>query len=184
MTQQASGSVWLRRSSLFIAIGGLVLFAGCSGGKVTKPRSDATPPSLTWNVFNFQTNAQADHTGNPTLSASHGERYRIILKAKDSGGIQSIQINPSVGSGHIAWTCESSDLGQNKNATLGPQVQNFSPDANNKVLPSVFLIQELNFDLECQPGWTFKGGTAMLTGQASNYFNGVTTRTITFNISP
>ena len=97
-------------------------------------------------------------------------------------------MNPTLGSGEIVWSCLDPpgppNLEQNKNATLGPLTQNLSPDANGYVPTSIFLIQELNFSLNCQAGWSFGSGTAKLTGRASNYFGGVTTETITFTIAP
>ena len=168
---------------------GLVLglsLVGCQ--RVPQPTSDSTPPKLVWNALNLDTNASADHPGSPTINAKRGERYRITLKANDPEGVKSIQLNPSLGSGEMTWTCKDppggENLAQNKNATLGPQVQNLSPDASGNVLTSIFLIQELDFTMECQSGWSFSSGSARLTGQAGNYFGGTTTETITFNVSP
>lgn len=160
--------------------------AGCQ--KVKKPSSDSTPPKLVWNVFNHATSAQADHAGSPTINAKRGESYRITLKAIDPEGVQSIQINPSLGSGEMVWTCKAppggENIAQSKNATLAPMTQNLSPDAEGNVLTSIFLIYELNFTMECQAGWSFTSGTAKLTGRASNYFGGTTTGTITFHVAP
>ena len=165
-----------------------VAAVGCNGCTVKKPSSDSTPPSLVWNVFNHNTSEQADHPGSPTLNAKRGERYRVILKANDPEGVNWIKINPAVGDGEMAWQCRTSsngeNLAQNKDALLGPQSQNLSPDANGNVLTSIILIYELDFTMECQPGWNFNGGTAKLKGQASNYFGGVTTEVITFKVSP
>jgi hypothetical protein len=164
------------------------ILAGCNDVKVKKPASDSTPPSLVWNVFNHGTGAQADHVGSPTLNAKRGESYRITLKAKDTGGVQSIQINPSVGSGELSWQCLDPPGGENvaanKNAVLGPQSENLSPDSNGMVLSSVFLLYELDLAMECQSGWSFKSGTAHLTGRATNYFGGVTTEELKFNVAP
>jgi len=63
------------------------------------PNRIPRPPSLVWNVFNYATNAQADHNGNPTINVKHGEKYRITLKANDPEGVKQIQINPTIGSG-------------------------------------------------------------------------------------
>jgi hypothetical protein len=173
--------------SLLICV--CLCFAGCADLKVKKPASDSTPPGLVWNVYNHDTGAQADHPGSPTLNAKLGERYRIILKAADQGGVKSIQFNPNPGSGEIAWVCKpilsgGENIAQKKNATLKKMTQNLAPDANGYVLTSIFLIFELNFSLECQPGLIASDGTATLTGRASNYFGGVTTEVIKFKISP
>jgi hypothetical protein len=156
--------------------------------KVKKPTSDSTPPKLVWNVFNHGTNAQADHPGSPTVNAKRGETFRITLKADDPEGVNWIKINPDVGSGEMDWTCKGPPGGENvaqaKNAVLAPMTQNLAPDAQGNVLTSIFLIYELDFKMECQANWSFTSGTAKLTGQASNYFSGITTETITFKISP
>ena len=169
----------------FLAVLFLIL-VGCQ--KVKKPTSDSTPPKLIWNVFNHATSAQADHPGSPTIDAKRGEKFRVTLKANDPEGVKSIQLNPSLGSGEMSWTCKAppggENIAQNKTATLGPMTQNLSPDADGNVLTSIFLIQELDFTMECQSGWSFTSGTAKLTGQASNYLGGTTTETITFKISP
>lgn len=160
--------------------------SGCD--KTKKPSSDSTPPKLVWNVFNHATSAQADHGGSPTLNAKRGERYRITLKAIDPEGVQLIQINPTVGSGEMAWTCKDPPGGENlaehKTAPLAPMTQNLSPDADGNVLTSIFLIYELDLKMTCQANWSFTSGTAKLTGKASNYFGGTTTATITFNVAP
>jgi len=163
-------------------------FIGCADLKVKKPASDSTPPALVWNVYNYETGAQADHPGSPTLNAKRGEHYRIILKAKDSGGVSSIKINPTIGSGEMAWTCKAPPGGENvaqsKTATLTGMTQNLAPDSNGEVLTSIFLIFELDFSMGCQSGWNFSAGHAQLTGRASNYFGGTTTEVLKFNISP
>jgi len=161
--------------------------ASCQRG-VKLPKSDSTPPSLVWNVFNYATNAQSDHNGNPTINVKRGQKYRITLKANDPEGIKQIQINPSAGSGELVWTCKAppggENIAQNKNATLGPMTQNLAPDSSGNVLTSIFLLYDVDFKMECQSGWSFTSGSGTLTGQASNYFSGTTTATISFNVSP
>lgn len=162
--------------------------AGCSDLKVKQPAADSTPPSLVWNVFNHATSQQDDHPGSPTINAKRGESYRIILKARDPEGVKSIQINPSLGGGEKWWQCidppGGESLAQNKTETLGPMTQDLSPDQDGMVVTSVFLISELNFTMDCKSGWSFSSGSAKLTGQASNYFGGVTTEVINFTVAP
>jgi hypothetical protein len=165
---------------------GVLTIAGCQ--KVSKPNADPTPPSIVWNVFNYGTNAQADHPGSPTLNAKRGEKFRITLRANDPEGIKSIKLNPTLGSGELSWTCKAppggENVAQNKNATLGPLERSVGPDANGEVLTSIFLIQDLDLTMECQKDWIFVSGTAKLTGQGTNYFAGTTAGTLTFNVSP
>ena len=163
-------------------------FAGCADLKVKLPASGSTPPALIWNVYNHDTGAQADHPGSPTINAKRGEHYRIILKAKDPEGVKSIQINPTLGSGEMSWTCKAppggENIAQNKDATFGKMAQNLAPDSNGYVLTSIFLIFELDFSMDCQASWNFTAGNAKLTGRASNYFGGTTTEVIKFNVAP
>ncbi len=170
----------------FVAAALLITMASCQ--KVKKPKSDSTPPSLAWNVLNLVTGQQADHAGSPTINARRGERFQVTLKANDPEGVKSIQLNPGLGSGEMAWTCKAppggENVAQNKNAVLGPQTQNLAPDANGNVLTGIFLRQDLDFAMECQTSWIFISGSAKLTGQATNYFAGTTTEAITFNVSP
>ena len=184
LTANVKSTSCVRLYCFLFALG--LIIAGCQ--RVKKPQSDSTPPKLVWNVFNHGTNAQADHPGSPTINAKRGEKYRITLKANDPEGVRLIQLNPSPGSGELAWTCKAppggENVAQNKNATLGPMSQSLAPDANGNVLTSIFLIQELDFTMECQAGWNFTSGSAKLTGQASNYFGGTTTETLTFKVSP
>jgi hypothetical protein len=155
---------------------------------VNLPPSDSTPPSFVWNVFNHGTSAQVDHTGSPNLSAQRGETYRIIVKANDPQGVRSIQLNPTAGSGELAWQCKNppggESLAQNKTVTLGPMTQDLAPDANGQVLTSIFLIQKLDLAMPCPPSGTLVAGSAKLTGRGSNYFRGTTTEVITFQVSP
>lgn len=166
---------------------GILAASGCAGLKVKQPASDSTPPSLVWNVFNHDTREQADHPGSPAIQVQRGGSYRIILKANDPQGVQSIQMNPVLGGGELWWQCVTppggENLAQNKTATLGPLTQNLSPDGNGMVLTSIFLIQEMSFAMECQPGWNFASGGGKLTGRSSNYFGGITTEVISFSVS-
>ena len=173
-----------RASAGRIAACVLLVLAACTNLKVKLPASDSTPPMLVWNVYSHDTSQQNDHPGSPTLTAKRGQTFRITLKASDPQGVKSIELNPTLGGGELAWQCTSGGLGQNKTATLAPMVQNLSPDSNGMVLTSIFLIQSLDFTMECQAGWTFKGGSGQLTGRASNYFGGVTTETIKFTVTP
>jgi hypothetical protein len=175
-------------ASRLLCLLSIATLTACSDAKVKQPSSDSTPPLLVWNAYNFDTSVQADYPGSPTINAKRGERYRITLKANDPEGVKQIQLNPTAGSGEISWQCVTPPggvkLAQNKSAALGPMTQNLAPDASGYVLTSIFLIQQLDLAMDCQPGWSFASGTAALTGVASNYFGGVTTEILSFNVSP
>lgn len=164
----------------------VLCLGGCTGLRVPKPDSDSTPPSLVWNVFNHDTREQADHPGSPTLHVKRGHSFRIVLKAKDPQGISAIRINPTVGSGRMEWKCTGSgSIAQIQTVTLAPMTQNLSPNSDGTVLTAIFLIYEMDLALPCNPGFiTYDSGSAELTGQAANYFNGVTTEKLTFIVTP
>ena len=171
--------------------GGLAVALGFITGscqQVPKPTSDSTPPKLVWNVLEKGTNASADHPSSPSISAHRGDKFHITLKANDPEGVKSIELNPGLGSGEISWTCKAPPGGENiaqtKTADLGPQTQNLAPNANGNVLTSIFLIEDVDFSMDCQAGWIFTSGKAVFTGRATNYFSGTTTETLTFSISP
>jgi hypothetical protein len=184
-------SISPRTLSSVVSVGCVVTVVSLIGGgckKVAEPKSDSTPPKLVWNVLNKATNAGADHPGSPTINAHRGDKFRVTLKADDPEGVKSIELNPGLGTGEISWTCKGPAGGENvaqvKTADLGAQTQTLSPDASGNVLTSIFLIQELDFAMECQSGWSFTSGKATLTGRANNYFSGTTAETLTFNVSP
>lgn len=175
---------------LWLITGTCMIFTSCDNTKIKLPESDDTPPKLIWNVYNLDTEVGNNFNGSPTINAKHGERYRITLKAEDkNGGVKFIKINPNLGGGETSYTCKpivvtGENIAQSKSGLLGPMTQNLSPDADGKVLTSIFLIYNLDFNMKCQDGWQFVGGSAYLTGQASNYHGGITTEKINFKISP
>lgn len=81
-------SARMRWAYVAVLVGLCSTFAGCSGLKVQLPTSDSTPPSLVWNVFNHETQQQADYPGSPTINVKRGDSYRVILKANDPEGVK------------------------------------------------------------------------------------------------
>jgi hypothetical protein len=106
-----------------------------------------------------------------------------VLKANNPGGVKSISVG-----GEISWLCtgqvDGRNLGQNTNNLLAPISQDLAPNPDGTVLTSIFLIQEMDFNLDCQAGFHFTSGSATLSGQASNYYGKVTNEVIAFNIAP
>lgn len=160
---------------------------GCDDLKVKKPASDSTPPSLVWNVFNRDTNEQADDPGNDTIKVKRGASFRITLKAKDPEGVQSIELNPPPPApinGVAVWLCVSSAGGRFENHSLDPLKQDLAPDADGMVLTSIPLFQNLDLSMGCKPGETFHDGSVRVTGSARNYSGLQATSVITFAVAP
>lgn len=150
-----------------------LLFGSCS--KLKKPDSDSTPPVLKWKVHFVETNTDTEVTENAkTIKVKKGNEVKVTLIAEDEdGGVQKITFG-----GGFTFHCVSGSVGQNSNGTLATDVQNLYPDANNNVLPSIFLIKEVSTAFTCQTGYTLTNGSYDLVGTAENYFNGVTTYTL------
>jgi hypothetical protein len=160
----------------------LVLTPSCE--RVPKPASDATPPSIMWKVSHRATGEQVDHAATATINASRGERYQVILEARDPEGLERIEINPAIGSGEARWQCVSGDIGQSKSATLASQAQPFTPSADDTVPTGSLLVWDVNLAMPCGDSYTFAGGSYTLTGRASNWGGGSTTGTLTFRVDP
>jgi hypothetical protein len=167
----------------------MVLISSCATCPKAKVNSkDATPPTLTWNVMNMETNAGGDHPATTALNAKRGESYRVIAKAHDPDGLQSIAMNQGF-SGEAQWTCTThsggENLGQTKTATFAPAEQKLTPDANGEVLQDIFLIQNVDLTMPCQDAsWQFSSGNVTLTAQAKNWGNQVTSGTLTIHVTP
>jgi hypothetical protein len=169
----------LRRAGLSIAVV-LALLALAACEKVDKPTSDSTPPELTWHVENLTKNTTADFpaTG-ATVTGAKGDGFRVTLTAKDPEGIHKI----TMGGGYVRG-CRSGDVAQAANGDFAPQTQTLNPDAQGKVLTSIFLINSYDPDVTCNAGFTWTGTTISLAGTGTNYFNGTTNGSISIAVNP
>lgn len=153
------------------ALACLLCTAGCA--KVPKPSADSTPPILRWHIENLSTNKDVDFTGSADYSAKPGDSLRITLKSEDPEGIRGIAWN-----GGFTVECRHPEepLAQNSSGLYKPGQQTLSPDPNNMVLTSIFLVRTFEFDPipTCRPGLEFRCMVACLYGAGENYFSGVT----------
>ncbi len=161
-----------------IAVLVMIMSQACS--TVPMPTSDSTPPILNWNVYNEDTRTTSQYIGNATLSAKSGDSYRVTLTAEDPQGIHEITLGSST-----SWQCVSGDLAQNAGPSLdATDKQDLQPDSQGNVLTSILLMRQANIGpFDCQAGFTFNGGSVAFFGTGTNYFNGVTQATLTFNVS-
>jgi hypothetical protein len=160
------------------AVLALLALAACD--KVDKPTSDSTPPTLTWHVENRTQSTAADYpaTG-ATITGAKGDEFRVTLTAKDPEGIHKI----TEGGGYVR-SCISGDLGQSANGDFAPQTQTLNPDAEGKVLTSIFLINSYDPDITCNSGFNWTGTTITLDGTGTNYFSGTTNGSISITVKP
>ena len=165
-------------SSAVILAMTLAAVAGCT--KVNKPTADSTPPTLTWHVENLTTSTTVDIAGSGQVNAAGGDDFHITLTAADPEGIHKI----TYGGGYTR-SCVNGNLGQSGEGDFAGQTQDLEPDAQNKVLTSIFLLDTVNPDITCSGiGYVWKGTTITLVGSGTNYFSGVTNGTLTIDVHP
>ena len=148
----------------------------CTCPQAKLPASDATPPMLTWIVTNNVSKAVQNLSGNTTLSVKWGDNYSVKMVVDDPGGVHKISLATIV----EHW-CGGTHVGP---GLASPDETTQSPDSNNMVCTELYKLSDLDFRLGCPGGGTFTSGKADLMASGENFFNGVTTATLTFNIVP
>jgi hypothetical protein len=155
------------------------VFATTACMSVPAPASDNTPPMLKWHVENRTANTAQDITGSGSVTGAPGDDFRVTLTASDPEGIHQIDLG-----GGFTEVCQGGGLGQNTTGDFAGQSQTLQPDAQNKVLTSIFLIANANHETACNSGFDWKGTTIEFTGDGVNYFNGKTNGTLSISESP
>jgi hypothetical protein len=168
----------MRKTAVILAAG-LLLLGAAACEKVPTPTSDPTPPTLNWHVENRTTSTAVDVAGTGKVTGKKGDDFRVTLTATDHEGIHKI----SMGGGYTT-TCRSGDVGSNAQGVFGSQNQTLAPDAQNKVLTQIFLIQSVTPDTTCPGGTDWQSTSIGLNGSGTNYFNGTTTGTLTITVTP
>jgi len=166
--------------SRFAAVTLVLGSVACACPKVQLPSSDSTPPILTWKVTNKATNAVQYFTGNATIPASLGQQYEVKLTASDTGGVHEASL-----SGSSSWQCVSGQVASNKGPTLGAvETEKHDVWPSGEVCSEIEQFQDVGLSFDCQAGYQFNGGSVTLTGTGKNFYGGVTTATLTFNVPP
>jgi hypothetical protein len=167
-SQFASAVAWMAFCSLVV---------GCN--KVPMPSADGTAPLLSWHVENQSTGASTNIPGSGAVSAKPNETLRITLKADDPEGVKYIEL-----SGGYTVDCRTGGAASNASGGYTTDKQTLGPDADGKVLTSIFLIKTITPDVTCPGGSTFVKTTVSLNGLGRNYFSGQTNETLIVNVSP
>ncbi len=150
---------------------------GCTS--VTKPTSDSTPPVLTWHVENRTQGTTKTFTNNGSVTGAAGDDFQITLTADDPQGVHKIDLD-----GGFVVSCEGGGVGQASDGDFAPQEQTLEPNAQNKVLTSIFLIMTVNHDMDCENGLDWKSTVVDLDGSATNYFSGTVSGKLTITEKP
>ena len=150
--------------------------AACACPDVKVPASDATPPNISWTVTNNKTNAFADFTGNATVPARWGDDFSVRMVVNDPEGVGEIS---------LAVTIEHSCSGQQVGPGLAsPDVTTQSRDSNGRACTQLSKQVDLDFRLSCPGGGAFQSGTANLLAKGENFYGGVMSATLRFDITP
>jgi hypothetical protein len=137
---------------------------------VPKPGSDETPPEIGFRILNRTTGAKLDIGGSENVfEFLPGDDLRVTMFARDTGGIRRIALG---GGGTTACP------GTVQNFGYGQQVSEFLPDAEGKVFSYVSLDSPPSSPLNCGVGTTLVSAEINLTGEAENYYRGMTRTTL------
>jgi hypothetical protein len=143
------------------------------------PTSDSTVPLLSWHVENQSNGTSANISGSGAAAAKANETLRITLKADDPEGVKYIELR-----GGYTVDCRAGSAASNASGGYTTDAQTLGPDADGKVLTSIFLIKTITPDTACPGGSTFVKTTVSLNGVARNYFSGQANATLVINVSP
>ena len=100
-------------------MGGLAacaLLASC--GKGSPDTADTTPPALSWSALNLETKERQEFQGNGNVTAEPNERYFVVFKANDSGGVKAMSLG-----GEASWICTMGEVGQKMFATYAERAR-------------------------------------------------------------
>jgi hypothetical protein len=165
---------------LLIAV---LLISAC--GKVPMPESDDTAPNLNWSVVDGLTGDMAETRralGEDTVFAQTPDMVIVSLVANDSEGVKRIKLSEPV----MSYTCVSADATSETPAelTVEYQEETLGPDAEGLVFDQLILVDTVYFNHDCGEGLTLQSGSAIFTGEAENYFGGITQGTLVLEYAP
>lgn len=169
--QLLRGTVTMRSQLLTIVI--CLLLAGCTG---PADPSDSKPPTAEWNTAQLEGDlgwVSRTNDANATSYAAFRRDLRITWRAKDPGGIQSMDIG-----GSASWRCSAGRLGTAKELLLAGQTQTFTP-VNGNVQTEFALMIETSTNFRCPAGSTFDSGSITMIGNASDLSGAATSGKLT-----
>ena len=148
--------------------------------RVAIPAGDASPPVLTWQLYNMQTKERREISQDgQTIDVPSTEQYVVTLAGEDvNSGVKEVTL-----SGKVQFKCEQAAQVEEKKYDLDRQAQTAAPDQENKVPIQASLVQAVEVNkYGCKEYWTFGGVTMSLEGKAQNFVNGVQMKTLKLNL--
>jgi len=157
-----------------------LVLVGCCG-KVAKPSSDTSPPSLSWEVTNRDSGSTSTFSvAGGVFQTLPGVTYQITLRAADAGGVEHVVLT-----GGGSYTCLQPGLARVENMDVAAQDVVLQPNGNDQVDTCWALVTFLDSGgWDCGAGFRFGGGNLILHGTAIDYFSNRTESHLTLSRGP
>jgi hypothetical protein len=148
--------------------------------KVPIPGSDATPPTLVWEIYNLQTKERREIAQDgQTLDVPSNEQVIVTIAVEDlQSGVKDVSLD-----GEGQYACELGGQTEKKAVKLEQQNTTRIPDHENKVPVSASLSYTVEFGkMGCKEAERFAGGKLSLVGKGHNFVNGAGTKQLHFDL--
>lgn len=148
--------------------------------KVPIPGSDASPPTLVWEIYNLQTKERREIAQDgQTLDVPSNEQVIVTIAVEDlQSGVKDVSLG-----GEGEYACELGGQIDKKAVKLEQQNTSRIPDHENKVPVSASLSYTVEFGkMGCKEAERFAGGKLTLVGKGQNFLNGAGTRKLHFDL--
>jgi hypothetical protein len=160
-------------------IAGLAMIACVAGSSITpNPSPSATPPVITWNIYNSATSTSQQASGNQSIALPIGGQYVVTVHAQTPSGPQTLSV-----SREASWDCIAGNVGQNMSATFNPDATSQAPNTTGQVGSDLALLESVDLRLRCNSGYSFASGSYTLAASAQNFANQTTSATLTLNVT-
>lgn len=160
------------RLRISIALTALLLLVGGTCN-VNAPKSDTTPPTMSWVVIDRDTGAKTELAKDATFDATNGKRFNVTLRVDDPEGVLRIHLIETF----KAPACVAGGV-ETPFVTVGSKAiaDDVFPQ-NGKATSQAIVFDEVNLDV-CGQGTLH--GTLELEGSGQNYFAGNVGGILTF----
>jgi hypothetical protein len=159
---------------------GLAMIACVAGSSIApNPSPSATPPVITWNIYNSATSTSQQTGGNQSLTLAVGGQYVVTVHAQTPSGPQTLSVSRAA-----SWDCIAGNLGQQMSASFNPDSTSQTPDATGHVGSDLAILESVDLTMRCQSGSAFASGSYTVTANAQNFAHQSTAETLTLQVTP
>jgi hypothetical protein len=156
----------------FVCVG----LVGCV--RVVPPQVDTTPPILNWKVENLSSGDTTSFKGQGGVTVKTGDGLRVTFTVADPEGMKRISLG-----GGSSFSCRGDGLGQNTAALFATQKVTFSIGPDGKIPTSFFFMVYPSTEEDCNPGFSFAGGSINLSGSGENWLGTVQTGSLAIQVT-